>query len=73
LKTKRFPKKYRHKKQLAFLKMKVVTGGFKKELFTPTVEACVKKESDITSDGLTSYVGTKEKYNLQSESAVKKT
>ena len=65
-------KNYRHKKQLGFLKMKVVTGGFKKELFTPTVEDCVKEESDITSDGSTSYVGIKEKYNLQSQPVAKK-
>jgi DNA-directed RNA polymerase subunit RPC12/RpoP len=64
--------KYACKKKFGFLKMKVVTGGFKEELFTPIVIENIKKQSSIISDGSTSYTGLKNEYNHNPQTIDKK-
>lgn len=65
-------KKYKHKKKLGFIKMKVIKGGFKEELFTSGVEKNVVPETIIKSDGSTSYSGLSENYNHQPETIPQK-
>jgi hypothetical protein len=65
-------KKYKHQKKLGFLKMKVITGGFAKELFTPIVKANVEVNTTIKSDGSTSYSELNDKFDHQPETIPKK-
>jgi hypothetical protein len=54
-------KKYSKKKQLGFIKMKVITS-LKLETVTPVVKSMVKKGSVIVSDGSNSFNELKEDY-----------
>jgi hypothetical protein len=63
----RLKKKYKHEKKLGFIKMKVVKGGFKEDLFTSKVEKNVMPKSIIKSDASTSYCGLSENYDHQPE------
>lgn len=55
--------RYKNKKRFGFLKMKVINGGFKQELFKSEVEENVRKGTTVVSDGSTSYTGLKENYD----------
>jgi DNA-binding XRE family transcriptional regulator len=65
-------KKYKHRKKLGFLKMKVITGGFEEKLFTPKVEVGVDSETIIKSDGSTSYSELNKKFDHRPETIPKK-
>jgi hypothetical protein len=54
--------KHKHNKQLGFIKMKVIKGGFQSHLFTAVVKKNVESGSKINSDGSTSYSEFKGKY-----------
>jgi len=64
-------KKYKHNKTFRFLKMKVINGGFKQELFTSQVEKSLEQKSKIICDGSTSYVGLNENYEYQGKAIPK--
>ena len=58
--------KYKHKKSFKFLKMKIINGGSKQELFTSQVGKNIEKNATIISDRSTSCVGLKENDEHQS-------
>ena len=64
--------KYKHQKTFGFIKMKVITGGFAKELFTSVVEGNVEKSTTIKSDASTSYSQLNDNFNHQPETIPKK-
>ncbi len=65
-------KKYKYRKKLGFLKMKVITGGFAEKLFTPIVKESVDSGVVIKSDGSTSYSELKTNFDHQPETIPKK-
>lgn len=65
-------KKYGCAKKLGFLKMKVLEGGYKAELFDQKIERLLVENSHIVSDDSTSYVNFKNKYTHQSQKIPKK-
>ena len=65
-------KKYGCTKKLGFLKMKVLEGGYKAELFNQKIESLLVENSHIVSDDSTSYVNFKDKYTHQSQRITKK-
>jgi len=65
-------KKYPHRKKVGFLKMKVISKGFSKELFTPVVKGNVLPDTIIKSDGSTSYADLKDSFEHQPITTPKK-
>lgn len=60
-------KKHGCTKKLGFLKMKVLEGGYKAELFDQKIEGVIVENSCITTDDSTSYVNFNKSYKHKSQ------